>query len=116
MYGNTQFGADVEEVSLTADQRQTLRSDLTHVATGLREVLPDDFAVGSEITSGTNGPRATIAVQPPLGSVVSAGYSPTPEKVSITDAEHDDLVHGLAASAALQVKQAMTDDAAPTAQ
>ncbi|NLV09636.1 hypothetical protein GOC74_06800 [Halomicrobium mukohataei] len=116
MYGNTQFGADVEEVDLTPEQRQSLRRDLTHVAAGLREVLPGEFVVGSEITSGSSGPRATIAVQPPLGSVVSAGYSPTDDKVEITDDERDDLVHGLAASAALQVKQAMTDDAAPTAQ
>ena len=116
MYGNTQFGADVEEVSLTAEQRQALRRDLTHVAAGLREVLPDEFVVGSEITNDSSGPRATIAVQPPLGSVVSAGYSPTEEKVEITDDERDDLVHGLAASAALQVKQAMTDGARPAAQ
>lgn len=116
MYGNTQFGADTEAVTLTSEQRQALRRDLSNVTAGLRDVLPGEFVVGSEITDSSGGPRATVAVQPPLGSVVSAGFTPTEEKMEISDDERDDIVHGLAASAALQVKQAMRDDAAPTAQ
>lgn len=117
MYGNTPFGGDVEEVTLSAEQRQRLRRDLSAVAARTRELLPSEFVVGSEITTGSSGPQATIAVQPPFGSVVSAGYTPQEdEEVGIADDERDDLVHGLAASAALQVKQAMGDDATPTAQ
>ena len=82
----------------------------------MRDVLPPEFVVGSEITSDGSGPRATIAVQPPLGAVVSANFSPDDGDARIEDEELDDIVHGLAASAALQVKNAMGDDVAPVAQ
>jgi len=114
MYGNTPFG-DETAVELTADQRKALRRDLSSVAARTRELLPGEFVVGSEITEGTDGPRATIAVQPPVGSVVSAGYTPEGE-VAIEETEREDLAMGLAASAALQMKQAMPDNPSPTAQ
>jgi len=117
MYGNTSFGPQDEAVTLTPEQRKALRQDLTTVASGLREVLPGEFAIGSEITDAASGPQATIAVQPPVGSVVSANYTPEgEEEVRISDEERTDLVHGLAASAALQVKQAMGEGAVPAAQ
>lgn len=117
MYGNTSFGGDTEAVTLTAEQRQELRRDLASVAARTRELLPGEFVVGSEISNGATGPRATIAVQPPVGSVVSADYTPDdPESASISADERDDLAQGIAASAALQVKQVMNDDATPTAQ
>jgi hypothetical protein len=56
-----------------------------------------------------------VAVQPPIGSVVSADYTPE-DDVAIGDTERDDIAMGLAASAALEVKKAMPDDPAPTAQ
>ncbi|WP_247010133.1 DUF5811 family protein [Halorientalis litorea] len=120
MYGNTPFagadGGDGEPV-LTTEQRRHLRRDLASVAAETRELLPDEFAVGLELARGANGPRATVAVQPPIGSVVSAGYTPEDDAdLRIGDDERTDLAHGLAASAALQVKQAMAGDTSPTAQ
>jgi hypothetical protein len=116
MYGNSPLGASSEEVTLSAEQRQLLRRDLATLAARMRDVLPPEFAVGSEITSGDSGTRATIAVQPPMGAVVSANFTPEADDARIDDDELDDLVHGLAASAALQVKNAMGDDAAQVAQ
>ncbi|MFC7026513.1 DUF5811 family protein [Halomicroarcula sp. GCM10025710] len=93
------------------------RKDLASVAARTRELLPSEFVVGSEIHNSETGPRATIAVQPPVGSVVSADYRPEDaESSSITSDERDELAQGIAASAALQVKQVMGDDTAPTAQ
>jgi hypothetical protein len=114
MYGNTPFGDD-SVPELDADQRRTLRRDLSSVAARTRELLPSEFVVGSEIVDGSGGPRATVAVQPPVGSVVSADYTPDGE-VTIDKPEREDLAMGLAASAALQVKQSMPDDPSPTAQ
>jgi hypothetical protein len=116
MYGNSPIGGDAEPVSLTAEERQELRRDLSTLTARMRDLLPPEFVVGSEITSDDTGPRATLAVQPPLGGVVSADYSPESGDVAITDDERDDIVHSLAASAAIQVKQAMGDDPAPFAQ
>ena len=117
MYGNSPFGGETETVTLTREQRQTLRRDLAGVAARTRELLPGEFVVGSEVSAGEAGPRATIAVQPPVGSVVSADYRPEdPDSATISDEERDDLAQGIAASAALQVKQVMGDDSTPTAQ
>jgi hypothetical protein len=115
MYGNTPFGDESGGHDLTADQRKALRRDLTSVAARTRELLPGEFVVGSEITEGASGPTATVAVQPPVGSVVSADYTPE-DDVAIDEREREDLAVGLAASAALQVKQALPDDPSPTAQ
>ncbi|MFB6163800.1 MAG: DUF5811 family protein [Haloarculaceae archaeon] len=121
MYGNSPFaGADAgtdADVTLTAEQRRSLRRDLTSVAARTREFLPDEFAVGVELSDGADGPRATVAVQPPVGSPVSAGYTPDPDaEYTIDEAERTELAQGLAASAALQMKQAMRGDVSPTAQ
>ncbi|MFB6170412.1 MAG: DUF5811 family protein [Haloarculaceae archaeon] len=114
MHGNTPYagrpGGEPSEESLTPDQRRALRRDLAALAARTRELLPDEFAVGSEITQGANGPQAMVAVQPPVGRPVSAGFSP--EETSVADREA--LVHELAAGAAFQVKQAL-DDVSPTA-
>lgn len=121
MYGNTSVpgtsGSSGTSVDLSPDERKTLRSDLARVAAETRELLPSEFVVGSELSTGTNGLEATVAVQPPVGAPVSAGY--TPEDASdlrIDDAECAELARGLAASAALQMKQAMGGDDAPAAQ
>jgi len=117
MYGNSPMGGETEKVTLTREQRQTLRRDLASVAARTRELLPGEFVVGSEVSDGQTGPRATIAVQPPVGSVVSADYQPEdPESATISADERDDLAQGIAASAALQVKQVIGEDQAPTAQ
>lgn len=109
MYGNSPLGGQGEAVTLTPEQRQRLRQDITTVVSRTRELLPSEYIVGSELTNDSSGPRARIAVQPPRGPVVSADYSPQSGEVAIPDDEVDELVHGLAASAALQAKQAGND-------
>lgn len=114
MYGNTPFHEDSAAHELTPEQRKVLRDGLSSVEARTRELLPGEFVVGSEITQGTNGPRATVAVQPPVGAIVSADYTPTDE-VDISADEREDIATGLAASAALQVKGAMREHDTPAA-
>ncbi|MFB6201977.1 MAG: DUF5811 family protein [Halorhabdus sp.] len=118
MYGNAPFqGQSSTDIDISPDQRRALRSDLTRVAARTRELLPADFVVGSELTTGNGGLQATIAVQPPVGAPVSAGYTPdSSSELRIDEGEQTELAHGLAASAALQMKQAMQDTDAPAAQ
>lgn len=114
MYGNTPFGTDTGGRELTPDERKLLRRDVSSVAARTRELLPSEFIVGSELSDGSDGPRATVAVQPPIGPAVSADYAPG-DDITIGDAEREDIAVGLAASAALQVKNAMSGDPSPTA-
>lgn len=113
MYGNAPFH-DESPAELTPKQRADLRRELSNVAARTRELLPGEFVVGSELTRDADGPRATVAVQPPVGAVVSANYALDGE-MDIDDDEREDLAVGLAASAALQVKEAMGDDPTQTA-
>jgi len=108
MYGNTSFGGG-STTELTTEQRRAVRRDIAQVAARTRELLPGEFVVGSELHQGTDGPRATVAVQPPVGSVVTTDC----DLDGTSDGEK--LARGLAASAALQVKRAMPDDPTPTA-
>jgi len=112
MYGNSPLGDD-STVELTPKQRRTLRRDLASVAARTRKLLPGEFVVGSELRQGVEGPRAMVAVRPPVGSVVSADYELDGE--GAVEADRDELARGLAASAALQVKRAMPDNPTPTA-
>jgi len=114
MYGNTSFTDEPAGEELTTEQRKLLRRELSSVAARTRELLTGEFVVGSEITQGANGPRATVAVQPPIGAVVSANYSPDGD-MDIDDEDREDLAMGLAASAALQVKEALDADHPHTA-
>lgn len=114
MYGNAPIKDDTSAETLTAEERKLLRKELSNVAARTREFLPAEFIVGSELSKGNDGPRATVAVQPPVGSVVSADYSPDGE-INIDDAEREDIATGLAASAALQVKAALSEQRSPTA-
>jgi hypothetical protein len=116
MYGNVSVDGGSDAPDLSAADRKRLRRDLASVAARTRELLPAEFVVGSEISRGTDGPQAMVAVQPPIGSMVSAGYAPGEDAgVAIDDQERDDIATGLAASAALQVKQAYPDDQPRTA-
>jgi len=115
MYGNVTVDGSGDPPELSADDRKRLRRDLASVAARTRELLPAEFVVGSEISKSSNGPRAMVAVQPPIGSIVSAGYAPGESGTTIDDQERDDIATGLAASAALQVKQAYPDDEPRTA-
>jgi len=96
--------------SLTPAQRRSLRNSAATVAARTRDYLPGEYAVGTELAAVSNGVRALVAVQPPVGQPVSAGFTPDfDEDPLLDDAERDEVARGLAASAALQVKQAMAE-------
>ncbi|WP_135366021.1 DUF5811 family protein [Halosimplex halophilum] len=116
MYGNSPLGDDgLDPETLTPDQRRRLERDLSQVAHQTRRLLPEEFVVGSDLTAGSDGPEATVAVRPPVGPVVSAGYTPEDADATIDEDEQADLAQGLAASAALQVKQALSNNDSPAA-
>lgn len=99
-----------DELELTDDQRRVLREHLSAIADHTRTLLPGEFSVASELRRGATGPEATIAVRPPVGHPVSAGFSPDEADLDAEELPLDDVeevAHGLAATAALQVKQAM---------
>lgn len=107
---------DVPEIS--GEQKRVLRRDVSRIAARTREYLPSEYVVDSEISRGVGGPQVTVAVQPPIGHPVSAGFSPELEESAeeiITADERDEVARGLAASAALQVKRAVDDGVQPTA-
>lgn len=97
---------------VTADQRRALRATASRIAARTREFLPGEYTVGAEVTAGAEGARATVAVQPPVGNPVTAGFEPEldgPPEAPMPDEDRDEVARGLAASAALQVKRALED-------
>lgn len=125
MHGNTPYsGAPGVEgtaaTDLTHDQKRSLQRGVAAIATRVREFLPEEYTVGSELSTGYNGVEAMVAVHPPIGHAVSAEFAPDPEKLTADDGplSEDDLeevAQGLAAGAALQVKQVMEGQVTPTA-
>ncbi len=103
-------------VDLTPEQERRLRRTVAGIVTRTESYLPDSYAVGSELSVGMEGPQATVAVNPPAGHPVSAGFSPDAEELDagIADADADEVARGLAASAAVQVMNAV-GDVTPTA-
>lgn len=97
MHGNTPYAGRPDE-DATAAQRRSVRRDLASVTAAMRSLLTDDFVVGGEITDGADGLRATVAVRPPAGQVVTAQVDP--------DDLTGDIAPELAAGAAFQVLQA----------
>lgn len=114
MYGNSPIRDESSAPELTPEQRKHLRRDLSSVAARTRKLLPGEFVVGSELSAGASGLRATVAVQPPVGTAVSA-TCPLEGGIAIDQDECEDIAVGLAASAALQVKEAINSDAEPAA-
>ena len=106
---------DTADVELSVEQRRTLQAGLDTVAARTREYLPDEYVVGAQIVAGTDGPQGTIAVQPPVGAAVSAGFTPDFEEPNegITEEDRTEVARQLAASAALQVKRAVSDGITP---
>ncbi|OLZ39581.1 hypothetical protein A6E15_00640 [Natrinema saccharevitans] len=109
--------ADVPDLSST--QKRLLHRDVSRIAARTREFLPNEYVVDSDISSGMSGPQVTVAVRPPVGHAVSAGFTPDLEDAAaaeeaITADERDEVARGLAASAALQVKQAVSNNVTPT--
>lgn len=110
MHGNTPYAGrfDADEVSLSTEQRRTLARDSAAVAARARDRLPEEFVVGSEVQAGTQEVQGTVAVRPPVGSVVSGDVT-----LDDDDAARDSLVRNLVAGAALEVKRRVDADGAP---
>jgi len=117
MYGNSPIGGDASPEPLSPTQRRRLKRDLAAVAARTREYLPGEYVVGSELSTGTDGPQATVAVRPPAGHPVSAGFTPDGEEFDggLDEGERDEVARGLAASAAVQVMNAVGDGVSQTA-
>ena len=113
--GAGQPSASVEELS-AAELRQ-LREAVAGIVAQTRTYLPDSYAIGSELSNGSNGPRATVAVHPPVGHPVSAGLTPDADDLEsgLSAEECTEVARGLAASAAFQVMSTVGDDLTPTA-
>lgn len=101
----------------SAEELRALREAVAGIVNRTRDHLPDDYAIGSEVSHGARGVEATVAVRPPAGDPVSAGLSP--DRTDLTNgigtAERNEVARGLAASAALQVMGAVGDDIPATA-
>lgn len=119
--GTTQAGkrtsADLPDLS--SDEKRRFRQDVSRIAARTREFLPDEYAIDSDISHGAGGPQARVAVQPPVGRPVSAGFTPEQDDFDadriVDEEDAQEVARGLAASAALQVKQAVSDNVTPTA-
>jgi len=103
-------------VDLSPEQERRLRQTVAGIVSRTESYLPDSYAVGSELSVGANGPQATVAVNPPAGHPVSAGFAPDRDELEtgIAEADADEVARGLAASAAAQVMDAV-GDVTPTA-
>lgn len=120
MYGNTPYAGapdvdaavgDGTPAELTGDQRRTLQEGVADIAALTREFLPEEYVVGGRVQAGGDGVQVTVAVQPPVGNPVSAGFVPEFDgEDPIPSGDRREVARGLAASAALQVKQAMDGD------
>ncbi|MXR21536.1 DUF5811 family protein [Halobacterium bonnevillei] len=120
MHGNSPYsGTEPSEPELTGTQRRALRDSISQIAARTRDFLPDEYVVGSEISTGSNGVQVTVAVRPPAGNPVSAGFTPEFDSVTdddlIPDDDREEVARGLAASAAFQVKAALGEDVPQTA-
>ena len=104
MHGNTPHDGPVE-TEFAPEDRRALRRDLVDVATSTRDLLSDDFVVGGEISDDDGALHATVAVQPPAGSVVSAGFEPEGHEAG----DVESLARDLAAGAVLEAKHAAQD-------
>lgn len=110
--------AEDDRAELTPAQRRVLRDGVAAIAARTRDLLPAEYTVGGEVRSGVDGPQVTVAVRPPVGNPVSAGFQPEfadGEPEPIPDGDREEVARGLAASAALQVKRALNGDVPPTA-
>ncbi|MCU4926522.1 DUF5811 family protein [Halobacteria archaeon AArc-dxtr1] len=110
--------AAADRPDLSTGERRSLQQAVTQIADRTRALLPSEYTVDADVSEGTAGPQVVVAVRPPIGHPVSAGFAPdleeTPEEL-IDATDRDEVARGLAASAALQVKQAVGDGVQPTA-
>lgn len=115
--GVADAGRPSEDVDVSPTQMRTLRRTVAGIVAQTQSYLPDSYVVGSELSTGGNGAQATVAVHPPVGHAVSAGFSPDDEdpEAGLSDEDRAEVAQGLAASAALQVMNAVGDGVTPTA-
>lgn len=125
MNGNNPYGGSpgvvdaghLNQEDLSTEQVRTLREAVAGIVSRTQSYLPEGYAIGSELSYGSNGPEATVAVRPPVGRPVSAGFAPDEDDLNsgLTDDDRDEVARGLAASAAFQVMSAVGDELTPTA-
>lgn len=110
-------GQPSKDIELTLDQKQMLRRTVAGIVAQTRTYLPDSYAIGSELSYGSNGPQATVAVHPPAGHPVSAGFAPDIDELEsgLDESDRREVARGLAASAAMQAMNAVGDGFTPTA-
>ena len=115
--GVVNAGRPTENVDLTPEQMRTLRRTVAGIVAQTQSYLPDSYAVGSELSNGSGGPQAVVAVHPPIGHAVSADFAPDSEdpEAGLSEADRLEVAQGLAASAAIQVMNAIGDGITPTA-
>lgn len=107
--GTTPAGqrASADLADLSPEQRRRLRDHVDDIVAITREYLPDAYTVGGELRNGASGPEAAVAVEPPVGHPVSAGFAPDTDDIDEADFEAREVARGLAATAAFQVKSAL---------
>ncbi|MFB6301310.1 MAG: DUF5811 family protein [Haloferacaceae archaeon] len=126
MNGNTPYagapgavdaGRPADDHDVSSEELRAFREEVTGIVAQARTYLPEGYAVGSEVSRGARGIEATVAVRPPVGQPVSAGL--TPDRDDLADGmgaeDREEVARGLAASAALQMMNAVGDDLTPTA-
>jgi hypothetical protein len=114
--GTTDAGqrATADVPDLSPEQKRVLQHDAARIAHAVRDYLPQEYVVGSDVGRGMGGPEATVAVQPPAGDVVSAGFAPDPDGTpTVSDEDREEVARGLAASAAWQVKRTVGSSFTP---
>ena len=112
--GAGQPGSDVD---LSNEEVQRLQRAVAGIVAQTRTYLPDSYAIGSELSYGSGGPQATVAVHPPVGHPVSAGLAPDADdlEAGLSSEDCTEVARGLAASAAFQAMSAVGDELTPTA-
>ncbi|XVH32525.1 DUF5811 family protein [Haloferacaceae archaeon DSL9] len=108
-------GNSSQRAELTTEQRTVLRRAVAGIVAQTESYLPEGYHVGSELSYNADGPRATVAVDPPAGYPVSAGFDPNLDDLEggLEATDHTEVAQGLAASAALQVMNAVGDEFEP---
>ena len=103
------------DIDLSGGQKRALRTAVASIVAETESYLPEGYHVGSELQDG--GPAATVAVDPPAGNPVTAGYTPDVDELEagLDDETQRKVAQGLAASAVLQVMDAVGDGITPTA-
>ncbi len=108
-------GIGTADIELSGGQKQALRHAVAEIVAETESYLPEGYQVGSELQYA--GPTATVAVNPPAGHPVTAGYEPDLDdlEAGLDPETQREVAQGLAASAVIQVMNAVGDGITPTA-